>query len=90
MMLLCIGFALLLGPATSMALSAFGERAGTATAMLGFIQMSGASLLTAIVQQTSLPAPYAVAIIMGGLAIILLVMMAMSRFDHWHQEQYAH
>ncbi|MCL1056590.1 multidrug effflux MFS transporter [Shewanella gelidimarina] len=90
MMLLCIGFALLLGPATSMALSAFGERAGTATAMLGFIQMSGASLLTAIVQQTSLPAPYAVAVIMGGLAIILLAMMAMSRFDHWHQEQYAH
>lgn len=90
MMLLCIGFALLLGPATSMALSAFGERAGTATAMLGFIQMSGASLLTGLVQQTSIPAPYAVALVMGGLAIILLTMMAMSRFDHWHQEQHAY
>lgn len=90
MMLLCIGFALLLGPATSMALSAFGERAGTATAMLGFIQMSGASLLTGLVQQTSIPAPYAVALVMGGLAIILLAMMAMSRFDHWHQEQHAY
>ena len=90
MMLLCIGFALLLGPATSMALSAFGERAGTATAMLGFIQMSGASLLTGLVQQTSIPAPYAVALVMGGLAIILLSMMAMSRFDHWHQEQHAY
>ncbi|NMH65064.1 multidrug effflux MFS transporter [Shewanella salipaludis] len=90
MMLLCIGFALLLGPATSMALSAFGERAGTATAMLGFIQMSGASLLTALVQQTGLTAPFAVALVMGVLAALLLAMMALSRFDHWHQEQLAH
>ncbi|QFU20651.1 multidrug effflux MFS transporter [Shewanella eurypsychrophilus] len=90
MMLLCVGFALLLGPATSMALAAFGERAGTATAMLGFIQMSGASLLAGLVQQTSLTAPYAVALVMGCLAVSLLTMMAMSRFDHWHQEQYAH
>ncbi|MGS0676571.1 multidrug effflux MFS transporter [Shewanella sp. 0m-4] len=90
MMLLCIGFALLLGPATSMALSAFGERAGTATAMLGFIQMSGASLLTALVQQTSLPAPYAVAMLMGSGAIVLLAMMAMPKLDHWHQEQHAY
>ncbi|WP_076413451.1 multidrug effflux MFS transporter [Shewanella sp. UCD-KL12] len=90
MMLLCVGFALLLGPATSMALSAFGERAGTATAMLGCIQMSGASLLAGLVQQTSLTAPYAVALVMGGLAISLLSMMAMSRLDHWHQEQHAH
>ncbi|MGS0681501.1 multidrug effflux MFS transporter [Shewanella sp. 125m-7] len=90
MMLLCIGFALLLGPATSMALSAFGERAGTATAMLGFIQMGGASLLTALVQQTTLPAPFAVAILMGGLSIALLAMLAMPKFDHWHQEQHAY
>ncbi len=90
MMLLCIGFALLLGPATSMALAAFGERAGTATAILGFIQMSGASVLTGLVQQTDLTAPYAVALVMGSLAIILLTMMAMPRFDNWHQEQYAH
>ncbi|MGE6650418.1 multidrug effflux MFS transporter [Shewanella colwelliana] len=90
MMLLCVGFALLLGPATSMALSAFGERAGTATAMLGFIQMSGASLLAGLIQQTDLAAPYAIAVVMGSLAIILLAMMAMSRFDGWHQEQHAH
>jgi len=90
MMLLCIGFALLLGPATSMALAAFGERAGTATAILGFIQMSGASLLTGLVQQTDLTAPYAVALVMGTLAITLLTMMVMPRFDNWHQEQHAH
>lgn len=90
MMLLCIGFALLLGPATSMALSAFGERAGTATAMLGFIQMSGASLLTALVQQTGLSAPYAVALLMGTGALALLAMMAMPKLNHWHQEQHAY
>jgi len=89
MMLLCIGFALLLGPATSMALSAFGERAGTATAMLGCIQMSGAALLTGLIQQTGLSAPYAVVFLMGGLSLILLLMMLMPRFNHWHQEQLA-
>jgi DHA1 family bicyclomycin/chloramphenicol resistance-like MFS transporter len=87
MMLLCIGFALLLGPATSMALSAFGERAGTATAMLGCIQMSGAALLTGLIQQTGLSAPYAVVFLMGSLSLILLLMMLMPRFNHWHQEQ---
>jgi DHA1 family bicyclomycin/chloramphenicol resistance-like MFS transporter len=87
MMLLCIGFALLLGPATSMALSTFGERAGTASAMLGCIQMSGAALLTGLIQQTDLTAPYAVAILMGGLSLILLLMMLMPRLNHLHQEQ---
>ncbi|WOT05453.1 multidrug effflux MFS transporter [Shewanella youngdeokensis] len=89
MMLLCVGCALLFGPATSMALSAFGERAGTAAAMLGFIQMSGASLLVGIVQQTDLLAPQAVALVMGGLVAIALVIMSLSRLNHWHQEQHA-
>ncbi|MFT6984938.1 MAG: DHA1 family bicyclomycin/chloramphenicol resistance-like MFS transporter [Psychromonas sp.] len=84
MMLLCIGFALLLGPATSMALSAFGERAGTASAMLGCIQMSGAALLSGLIQQTSLAAPDAVALLMGGLSVSLLLIMVMPRFNHWH------
>lgn len=89
MMLLCIGFALLLGPATSMALSAFGERAGTASAILGCIQMSGAALLVALIQQTELIAPYAVIILMGGLASILLMVMLIPRFNHLHQEQFS-
>jgi len=87
MMLLCIGFALLLGPATAMALSAFGERAGTAAAMLGCIQMSGAAFLAGLMQQTTLSAPYAVVFLMGGLASFLLIMMLMPRFNLWHQEQ---
>ncbi|WP_372881354.1 multidrug effflux MFS transporter [Psychromonas sp.] len=90
MMLLCIGFALLLGPATSMALSGFSERAGTAAAMLGCIQMSGAALLAGLLQQTSLNAPYAVILLMGGGAVGLLVVMLMPRFNHWHKEQFEH
>ncbi|WP_027695802.1 multidrug effflux MFS transporter [Vibrio litoralis] len=90
MALLCIGFALLLGPATSMALSGFGERAGTAAAMLGFIQMSGASLLAGLIQQTSLTAPYAVICVMAGGAIILLTVMSMKRMNAWHVERLAH
>ncbi len=88
MLLLCIGFALLLGPATSMALSGFGERAGTAAALLGCMQMSGAALLTGAVQQTDLTAPYASALVIGGGAIVLLVIMSLSRFNHWHYEQH--
>ena len=87
MLLLCIGFALLLGPATSMALSGFGERAGTATAILGCMQMSGAAILTGIMHQSGLTAPYASAVVIGGGAFILLLIMSLSRFNHWHYEQ---
>ncbi|GGI82163.1 Bcr/CflA family drug resistance efflux transporter [Shewanella gelidii] len=90
MMLLCIGFALLLGPATTMALAGFGERAGTATAMLGFIQMSGASFLAGLVQLSDLTAPFAVTLVMVSLATLLLVMMCFRGLNHWHQEQFAH
>lgn len=87
MLLLCIGFALLLGPATSMALSAFGERAGTASALLGCIQMSGAALLTGLLQQTSLTAPYASATMIGVGSMFLLITMSLPQYKHWHQDQ---
>ncbi len=86
MMLLCISFALLLGPATSMALASFGERAGTAAALLGFFQMSGASLIAALVQQTSLTAPYAAIAVMGGGAAILLIVLMTPKLKAWHFE----
>ena len=86
MLLLCVGFALLLGPATSMALSAFAQRAGTASAVLGCIQMSGAAILTGVIQQLDLKAPCASALIIGGGALVLLFIMALSRFKHWHSE----
>lgn len=90
MMLLGVGFALLLGPATSMALSAFSERAGTASAVLGCIQMSGAALLAAMIQQTNLTAPYAVALFLGVSASCLLVFMFIKRFTHWYRQPLEH
>jgi len=90
MLFLCVGFALLLGPATSMALSHFSERAGTASALLGCIQMSGAALLTGLLQQTGLSAPYASIVMIGGSAAIFIVVMCMSQYKHWHQEKLQH
>ncbi len=84
MMLLCIGFALLLGPATSMALAAFGHRAGTATALLGCIQMSGAALISGLVQQTSLSAPNAIALVCCIAPLVLIIVMKQPRLAHWH------
>jgi len=88
MLLLCIGFAFLLGPATSIALSAFAERAGTASAILGCIQMSGAALLAGFLQQTNLSAPYACIVMAGGGASVLLIIMLLPRSKPWHQDPF--
>jgi DHA1 family bicyclomycin/chloramphenicol resistance-like MFS transporter len=85
MLLLCIGFALLLGPATSMALSDFADRAGTASAMLGFIQMSGAAILTGLLQQTNLAAPYANIVMISTGSVLFILFMYLPRYKHWHQ-----
>jgi len=90
MMLLCIGFSFLLGPATTMALSSFGQRAGTASAILGCIQMSGAALSVALIQQSNLPAPYALGFLMGGLMIVFLMIMLMPFLGDFHQEKAFH
>lgn len=90
MMLLCSGFALLLGPATSMALAGFGERAGTASAMLGCIQMSGAAIIAFMIQTSKFNAPIAVAIVMGSLSFTFLMVMMLNRFARWHHEPIIH
>lgn len=50
------GFALLLGSAIGKALAPFKEQAGLATALLGFIQMSGSAAIVTLVQALELPA----------------------------------
>ena len=85
MILLCVGFALLLGPATSMALADFGNRAGTATALLGFIQMSGAALISGLIQQTTLSAPDAIALVCFIAPLGLLFIMQQQKLSHWHR-----
>lgn len=49
-----IGFALVLGASAGKALAPFGDRAGTAAALLGLIQMSGAGLLVGLMQRSPL------------------------------------
>ena len=51
------GFALTLGSAAGRALSLFPKQAGTASALLGAMQMSGASLLVFITQYLNLSTP---------------------------------
>jgi len=85
-MFLSMGLSLILGPATSMALAGFAERAGTASALLGFIQMVGASVVIVSIQQSDLVAPVAGAVVLLSLAIPLLLMMLLPRFSDWNAE----
>ncbi|WP_108649623.1 MFS transporter [Dongshaea marina] len=50
----CAGFAILLGAATSFALEPFAHNAGTASALLGCIQMMGASLFSMAINSATL------------------------------------
>ncbi|MDE1463421.1 multidrug effflux MFS transporter [Spartinivicinus poritis] len=67
-----VGFALVLGSATSLALSPFAECAGTAAAMLGCVQMVGASLLVTAMTQLAIPPLILLAAVMllGGIPLL--------------------
>ncbi|MGR5153528.1 multidrug effflux MFS transporter [Photobacterium swingsii] len=52
-----IGFAFVLGSAAGKALAPFGDRAGTAAALLGLFQMSGAGLMVSLMQRLDLTPP---------------------------------
>lgn len=62
MTVLCSGFAVMLGSASALALMPFASCAGTASALLGCLQMSGAALLAALIQQWALEPRLAVAV----------------------------
>ncbi|MDA9557660.1 multidrug effflux MFS transporter [Vibrio sp.] len=52
-----IGFSLTLGIASSKALAPFGNNAGVASALFGFIQMSGAGIVVSLVQKLGFGVP---------------------------------
>jgi len=56
-MLSSLGISLLMGSSSGQALAPFGENAGSASALLGFIQMSGASVLVSLLQWLPLSVP---------------------------------
>ena len=63
-MMSSVGAALLMGSCAGQALSPFGTSAGTASALLGFIQLSGAAVLTALIQLLPLNEPTQLALLM--------------------------
>ncbi|MBD8514782.1 multidrug effflux MFS transporter [Photobacterium sp. WH77] len=69
------GFAFVLGSAAGKALAPFGDRAGTAAAMLGLFQMSGAGLMVSLTQRMELSPPllltFQMLLLLPGLLILL-------------------
>ncbi|KHT46891.1 multidrug effflux MFS transporter [Vibrio sinaloensis] len=78
-----IGFAWILGAAAGKALAPFGDKAGTAAALLGLFQMSGSGLVVGSVQRLGLEPQLMIAIQMLILLPGLLILMSKSG-KHWH------
>lgn len=78
-----IGFALVLGSAAGKALAPFGDRAGSAAALLGVLQMSGAGLLIALIQRTPLNDIYVLSIPMLLLIPALFILLSKTG-RKWH------
>lgn len=62
MYLCALGYALCLGSSGAAALAPFAKQAGTASALLGLLQMSGAGIVVMLTQQLDLSAPYYLAL----------------------------
>ncbi|MGM8931208.1 multidrug effflux MFS transporter [Salinicola halophyticus] len=72
--LLSIGFSMVLGAAASLALESFPERAGTAAALLGAIQLGGGATLATLLLMTPLAPQVSLALICSGGGIALWVL----------------
>ncbi|MDQ2194014.1 Bcr/CflA family drug resistance efflux transporter [Vibrio anguillarum] len=79
-----IGFAWILGAAAGKALAPFGDRAGTAAALLGLFQMSGAGLLVGTMQRVGLEPQILIALQMWLIAPALFILFSKAG-RYWHQ-----
>ncbi len=77
------GFAWILGSAAGKALEPFGQHAGTAAALLGLFQMSGAGTLVSLTQRAGLSEPHLLVFHMLLLAPGLLILWS-SAGKRWH------
>jgi MFS transporter, DHA1 family, multidrug resistance protein len=68
-----LGFSLLMGACAGQALAPFGEKAGTASALLGFLQMSGAAVIVFLVQLLPLNAAEQLSLLMLSLVPVYIV-----------------
>ena len=78
-----VGFALILGAAAGKALAPFGDKAGTAAALLGLFQMSGSGLLVGTVQRFGMEPQTMIATHMLIVVPGLLILMSKSGRS-WH------
>ncbi|MCO6354374.1 Bcr/CflA family efflux MFS transporter [Pseudoalteromonas shioyasakiensis] len=79
MFIAAFGFALTLGSSAGRALSLFSKQAGTASALIGLMQMSGASLLVFITQLLNLTTP-----VLIGVHFLMLIPFTYLLFKHKH------
>lgn len=75
---LSVGFSLALGAASSLALEAFGERAGTAAALLGSIQLGGSAIVTTVLLSTPL-APQEGLFLISVVMVLPLLLLGLRR-----------
>jgi DHA1 family bicyclomycin/chloramphenicol resistance-like MFS transporter len=78
-----VGFAWVLGSAAGKALAPFGDRAGTAAALLGLFQMSGAGVIVGTMQRLALPSAQLLTIMMWLLIPGLLILLTKTG-QRWH------
>jgi DHA1 family bicyclomycin/chloramphenicol resistance-like MFS transporter len=79
-----IGFALVLGTAAGKALAPFGDKAGTAAALVGLFQMSGAGVIVGTTQRLGLDAQHSIALQMFLIAPALAILYS-RRGKLWHK-----
>ncbi|MGY3571130.1 multidrug effflux MFS transporter [Vibrio paucivorans] len=83
-----VGFAWILGSAAGKALAPFGDKAGTAAALLGLFQMSGSGLVVGIMQRTGLEPQFMIALQMWLVAPALIILFSKAG-KRWHQHAMA-
>ncbi|GLO62331.1 Bcr/CflA family drug resistance efflux transporter [Vibrio sp. MACH09] len=77
-------FALILGAAAGKALAPFGDKAGTAAALLGLFQMSGAGLLVGTLQRFDLTLQMTISLQMMLIAPALIILVS-KLGKQWHE-----
>ncbi|WP_165312649.1 multidrug effflux MFS transporter [Vibrio ziniensis] len=79
-----VGFAWILGSAAGKALAPFGDKAGTAAALLGLFQMSGAGLVVGTLQRLELEPQMMIALQMWIIAPALIILLSKAGKE-WHR-----
>ena len=78
-----VGFAFIFGVAAGKALAPFGDKAGTAAALLGLFQMSGSGLIVAIVQRLDMQPQMMIAVQMFLIVPSIFILMS-KQGKKWH------